>query len=109
MKFLLISKPRFQLPPEMALPVIEGFAAFLSKYTESGHILESWSFAGVTGGGALLQVDSHEELDAISIENPIAPFSEIEVYPLVDLQESIQRGKQIVQARMEAMAQMGGG
>ena len=109
MKFLLLSTPRYQIPPEMILPILDGFSAFLSKYTESGNIQESWSFAGVTSGAGIFEVDSHEELDAMLAESPLAPFSEIAIYPLVDLQESIQRGKQIAQARMEAMAKMGGG
>jgi muconolactone delta-isomerase len=109
MKFLVTSKPRFQIPPEMIGPILDAFTAYVNQYTESGNIQESWSFAGVQGGGAILNVDSHEELDAIMTELPIAPFSEIEIYPLVDLHESLQRGRQVVQARMEAMAQMGAG
>lgn len=109
MKFLLVSQPRFQVPPEMALPILDAFSAFLSKYTESGNIQESWSFAGVTGGAGIFEVDSHEELDAMLAESPLLPFSDIAIYPLVDLQESIQRSKQIAKARMEAMAQMGAG
>ena len=109
MKFLLVSQPKFQVPPEMILPILDGFAAFLTKYTESGNIQESWSFAGVAAGAGLFEVDTHEELDAMLAESPLAPFSEITIYPLVDLQESLQHGKQIAQARMEAMAKMGAG
>ena len=109
MKFVLISNPRFQVPPEMLIPILDAFLAFLSKYKESGHILESWSFAGRIGGMGLFEVDSHEQLDAINAENPFAPFSDIEVYPVVDMLESIEMFRQIAQARMEAMAQMGAG
>jgi muconolactone delta-isomerase len=68
-----------------------------------------WSFAGTQGGGATINVDSHEELDAIMTEYPFGPFSEIEVYPVADLHASLQSTKQVALARMEAMAQMGAG
>ncbi len=109
MKFVINSKPRFQAPPEMIIPLIDAFVAYISKYTESGNIQESWSFAGTQGGGALIEVDSHEQLDAINAENPFAPFSEIEVLAVVDLVESVKGFKQVALARMEAMAKMGAG
>ena len=109
MKFVVISNPKHMIPPEMIIPILEAFSAFIEKYTASGHIVETWSYAGTTGGGALINAESLEELDAIMAENPTAGFSAIEVHPVVDLQESVQRGLQIAKARMEAMAQMGGG
>ena len=109
MKFVIISNPRYQPPPEMIVPMIDAFIAYQTKYKESGNILESWSFAGRVGGMAVLEVDSHEQLDAIMAENPFGPFSAIEVHPLLDLVESVTIGKQVAQARMEAMAKMGGG
>jgi len=109
MKFLVISNPKHQVPPDMILPILEAFGAFLAKYTASGHIKESWSFAGQQGGGARIDADSLEELDAIMAENPLGGVSDIQVYPVVDLQESIQRAQEIARARMEAMAHRGGG
>lgn len=109
MKFVIYSSPRFQPPPDMILPMIDAFGAYLAKYKASGHIQEMWSYAGTQGGGALLEVDSHQELDAIMAENPFAPFSAIEVHAVVDMEESINLFKQIAQARMEAMAKKGGG
>ena len=109
MQFLIISNPKFQVPPEMLGPVLDGFIAYLTKYTESGNIRESWSFAGRVGGMALIEVDSHEQLDAILAESPVGPFSEIEIHALVDLVDSVKVGKQVLQSRMEAMAKMGGG
>jgi muconolactone delta-isomerase len=109
MQFLIISNPKFQPPPEMLGAIMDGFVAFLTKYKESGNIRESWSFAGRVGGIALIEVDSHEQLEAIMAENPIAPFAEIEIHALVDLVESVKMGRQVAQARMEAMAKMGAG
>ena len=93
MKFMVISKPRHLAPPEMIIPLLDGFLAWLDKYTENGQLEDSWNFAGTQGGGGIVNVDSHEELDAIMAEYPFGPFSEIEIYPLSDLRESLQRGK----------------
>ena len=42
-----------------------------------------WAFAGTNGGG-VLEVESHEELDAIMARFPFAPFSTIEIIALSD-------------------------
>jgi muconolactone delta-isomerase len=109
MKFVVISSLKHPVPPEMVIPLIDAFLAYISKYTESGHIEDSWAFAGTDKGGATFNADSLEELDAIIAEYPFGPFSEVEIYPVVNLQESLQRAKQVAQTLMEAMAQMGAG
>jgi muconolactone delta-isomerase len=53
--------------------------------------------------GGILNVDSLEELDTIMTEFPFGPFSEVKVQALVDLTESLQRGKQAAEARAQAM------
>ena len=109
MKFVVISKAKHMVPPEMIIPLLDAFLAWIDKYTESGQFEDGWSFAGMQAGGGILNVDSHEELDAIMAEYPFGPLSEQEIYPVVDLREALQRGKALAQARMEAMAQGGAG
>ncbi len=75
----------------------------------NGHIVEAWSFAGVTSGGIRINADSLEEVDAIMAENPLGGTRDVQVFPSVDLQEALQRGIQITKAHLEAMAQMAGG
>ena len=105
MKFLVISKPKHMIPPEFTVPLIDAFSAFLDNYSASGTLESVFSFAGSQGGGGILNVDSLEELDAIMAEYPFGPSSEVEVYPLTDLKESLQRSKQIAQMMAQ---QMGG-
>jgi muconolactone delta-isomerase len=105
MKFLVISKPKHMFPPEFAVPLIDAFSAFIDKYEATGQLESSWSFAGTQGGGGIANVDSLEELDSIMVEYPFGPFSDVEVYPLVDLKESLQRSKQVSQMMAQ---QMGG-
>ena len=53
-----------------------------------------WNFAGVAGGGGILNVASLEELDAVMSGYPLSPFSSVEIYPLTDLAASLQRVKE---------------
>ena len=102
MKFLVITKSKHPVPPEMGLTLVDAMGAWSDQLTESGKAEAMWSIAGRAGGGGILNVDSLEELDAIMIQFPFGPFFDIEVFPLVDLHESLQRLKQ-------AMQMMGGG
>jgi muconolactone delta-isomerase len=52
-------------------------------YTARGLIQESWSIAGTQGGGARINVESHEELEGIMDEVPLFAFSVIELLPVV--------------------------
>ena len=54
------------------------------------------------GRQGILNVDSLEELDAIMDGFPFGPFSDVEVLPLANLDEALQRTKQ-------AMLAMAGG
>ena len=104
MKFLVITKGNKHLvPPEALLARTDALTAWVTRYTEMGKIDAAWSFAGVAGGGAIFNVDSLEELDAIMVEFPFGPFSEVDIRPLVDLNESNERLKQAFTAMVQAM------
>jgi hypothetical protein len=51
MRSLVISNPKHMVPPELGAGLIDAFSAYLTKYTESGKIEQSWSFAGIAGMG----------------------------------------------------------
>lgn len=88
MRFLVLTKSRTPAPPNPDL--IDAMTAWLDQHEGSGKMEQSWAFAGITGGGGILNVDSHEELDAVMGGFPFAPFSSIEVYPLSDLRQSLE-------------------
>ncbi len=56
------------------------------------------------GGGGVLDVESHEELDAIMSRFPFAPFSTIEIIPLSDIDESLAHAKAFVGEMLAGMA-----
>jgi muconolactone delta-isomerase len=98
MQFLVISNPKHPVPPEMGPMLIDAMVAWVDQNTAAGKVESTWGFAGTAGGGGILNVDSPEELDAIMAGYPFGAFSEVEVFPLVNLHESLQRTKQAMQA-----------
>jgi muconolactone delta-isomerase len=104
MQFLVITKPASPPPPEMLVPMIGAMEAWVAQHRASGKIKAVWAFAGTNGGGGVLEVESHEELDAIMARFPFAPFSSIEIIALSDLGQSLANGRAFVQEMMAGMA-----
>jgi muconolactone delta-isomerase len=70
------------------------------KHTGSGKMEHVWSFAGLAGGGGVLNVNTLEELDTIMNGFPLGPFSTIEVFPLVELEPSLESVRNAIRAMM---------
>jgi muconolactone delta-isomerase len=98
MKYLVVTKSKMPFPPEMALGIVDAVEGWTRKYTAKGQLEQIWSFAGLQGGGGIANVNSLEELDAIMTEFPIAPFSDIEIYGLVDFEKSVGIWKEAAKA-----------
>jgi muconolactone delta-isomerase len=98
MRFLVVTNSKMPFPPEMAQALVDAVEVWANKYKASGKLEQIWGFAGLQGGGGIANVNSLEELDAIMTEFPIAPFSDIAVYGLVDFEATIGTWKQAVQA-----------
>ena len=104
MQFLVLTKPAGPPPPEMLLPLLDAMTAWVAQHRASGAMKAVWSFAGTLGGGGVLEVKSHEELDAIVARFPFAPFSSIEVIALGDLDKSLAESRAFAQEMMVGMA-----
>jgi muconolactone delta-isomerase len=98
MRFLILSNPTHLTPPEIIPSLVDAMSAWVDQHTASGKLESAWSFAGRVGGGGILTVDSADELDAIMVGYPFGSFSDVEVYPLADLEGSLQRAKAAAQA-----------
>ena len=103
MRFLVTTKPKHPIPPEVALALYDAMEPWAERHSVS--MEQSWGFAGIAGGGGIANVDSLEELDAVMTEFPFAAFSDVEIIPMVALEESLQRGQQTLQAMLEARSQ----
>ncbi len=100
MQFLVITKQANPAPPEMVLPLIDAMQAWVAQHRTSGKMKTVWAFAGTPGGGGVLEVDSHEELDAIMAGFPFQPFSSVEIIALSDIDKSLEGAKAAIQRMM---------
>lgn len=107
MRFLVVTENRTPVPPEMALPMMQMMQAWTAEHLASGKLEQTWSFAGITGGGGILNVDSHEELDAIMGGFPFGQHSTITVYALADLDASLRDGITRIEGIMAMMGAPG--
>jgi muconolactone D-isomerase len=80
--------------------MVEGMKQWVAAHRQSGKMEQVWAFAGSNGGGGILNVDSHEELDAIMAGFPFGPFSQIEVLPLADIDASLAAFTAAIQQMM---------
>ena len=96
MKFLVVTKSKHLLPPEISARMLDAMGPWRSKYSDKFE--QIWGFAGIQGGGGIVNVSSLEELDAIMAEFPMQAASDIEIMPLVDLDSALQRAKQVTEA-----------
>jgi muconolactone delta-isomerase len=105
MRFLIVTQASSPFPPEMAMALTQAMKQWADTHRASGKMEQIWNFAGLAGGGGILNVDSHEELAAIMSGFPFAPFSKIEVYARSDL----DAGLDAFTAAIQQMMGSGGG
>jgi muconolactone delta-isomerase len=96
MRFLIITKSKYMVPPDVMLGLVESMEPWQKKY--AGKLEQIWGFAGTQGGGGICNVESLDELDAIMTDFPFGSISDIEVLPLVDLPGSLERIKRALRA-----------
>lgn len=92
MRFLIVTKSRQAIPMEAAVMLVEGMREWARKYTANKKMEQVWGFAGLPGGGGILNVTSIEELDAVMAEFPFTHFSDIQIYALTDLDKALTNG-----------------
>ena len=90
------------LPPEKVSSLIGAMRAWVTEHRATGRLVEDFSLAGLSGSGRILEVDSHEELTAIMAGFPFGPFSDIEMYPLSDLDSALDSYERIMVSRTQA-------
>ena len=100
MRFLVLSVSREALPPEKVRSLIGAMRAWLAEHRAAGKLVEDYSLAGRSGSCRILDVESHEELTAVMAGFPFGPFSDIEVYPLSDLDAALDTYERTMTDRM---------
>jgi muconolactone delta-isomerase len=93
MRFLITSIPKFPVPPELASVLLNAMSDWAKRYTSAKKIEQIWGFVN-GGGGGILDVASHEELNAILTEMPFTPFSETKAEPLIPIEVGLNNFRQ---------------
>lgn len=104
MRYLILSEPNQAFTPETAQHIISSVKEWADRYTQKGKIETSFGYAGKRGGGCILNVASHEELTSIMTEFPPAPYSHVQIIPLVDLNVTIKENLRVIKEVMDTMA-----
>ena len=99
MRFLVLSISREALPPERVLGLIAAKREWVAEHRASGKLRDVFSLAGRSSSGYILDVASHEELTAIRAADPFGPFSDVDIYPLSDLERAFDIYEQVMQQR----------
>ena len=102
MRFLVMSTPRFPIPPELTPVLLKAMEDWVKRHTASKKLEQTWGFVS-GGGGGIVNVASHEELSAILTEMPFTPFAETHVNALIPIEVSMNNFKQAM-ARMSQPA-----
>jgi hypothetical protein len=101
MKALVIGRPKFQVPPDMAPMVTQGALDWYDRYKD--RFVEFGTFIG-GGGFGLVEVDDAETLNQMIVEMPFAPFSDITAELYVDGDKGFRQFQEAMQAMMGAAA-----
>ena len=98
MKYSVNSNPNQLVPLELGPALIDAMSAWVKGHQASGKPEAACGYAGTGGGGGILSVGSHEELDAVMSGFPFGPFSGVEIIPIVDLEKALNNTKKAMQA-----------
>ena len=101
MKALVIGRPKFQVPPDMAPMVTQGALDWYERYKD--RFSEFGTFMG-GGGFAVVEVDSADELSQMIVEMPFVSFSEITAELYVEGDKGFRQFQEAIAAMMEGAA-----
>ena len=96
MKFLIITEPRGNLPPDSAGPLFAASKDWLAAKVKDG-TLDSINGFPAGGGTSIANADSHEELMGTIRDFPLFAFVSWDVRPLVDINKSMDSAIEMFQ------------
>ncbi len=97
MRFLVTTKYSHPVPADQ-FPILQpAMQEWADTYRKSGQVEQIWAFAGINGGGAILNVDSLEELSDIMAVFPMGDWTDIQVYGLSDFDHMLGTGRRMLE------------
>lgn len=101
LKFLVFQKP-LPLPPptpeqsKMMAEALEASVKIFQDLKRHGKCECYYGVSGIPSGFAILDVDSHDELNEIISTAPITAYGQIEIYPLMTLESAVKTMKKMI-------------
>ena len=87
MKFVITRRRKdafLMLPAEKQTELGEGALAFIEKQRKAGKCKEIYVDVDLQGGGSIWELESDTEVAKLMLENPIAPFMDLDVRLVID-------------------------
>lgn len=96
MRVLLIARAKIPAPPEHLPAMVQAFVDWRERYRDK---MESFEFfAAANGGFGVFNAPDEATLSQIMMEWPFAPFSDLELTPIVDGDTALKQWQAAVQA-----------
>lgn len=96
MRFMMVCRPQFPLPPDMLPALVDGFAAWWDRYKDRWE--SAGFFAGEGGGGGICRVADEAEFHRMMMEWPLTAFSQIDSRALIDMDDALKQWQDMVAA-----------
>lgn len=100
MKFLVVAIMReiHPVPTEQFLEMtVEEWQTAL-QFRKEGKAEVNYGLAGLKGGMGIVEVESGAELNAMLMRLPFYPFLDVQIYPLMTVNEALNQAKQSLEA-----------
>jgi hypothetical protein len=87
MKFLVTARNKdayYALPPEKRIELMQGAVALIEKNQKAGKCKEVYFLGDLKGSVVIWEVSSDEEVTRDLIENPMWPYTDYKIRPLIE-------------------------
>ena len=96
MRIVVITRPKFPVPPDQLPPLMQAFAAWRERYRPMMETFEF--FAGGGGGFGVVNAPDEATLNQIMLEYPFTAFSDNEIRPVLDGDKALAQWQAALQA-----------
>jgi hypothetical protein len=93
MKYLVLSRRKdafLMVPQEQRIAIWEGTVAYIRKYKRSGKCKEIYMDGDLQGSASIWESNSEAEVTRFILDNPMAPFMNIEIRPVISWDVSVK-------------------
>ena len=100
MKFLVVAKMRKTplVPPEKLREMVVGEWLTALQIRKEGKVEVGYALVGQKGGISIHEAESGADLNAQLMRLPLYVFLDIEIYPLMTVEEALAQAKQALEA-----------